>query len=70
MQVQLDVALETKPGPAPEAPRRRHVSLGEGFLCVEAFAELIDLVLLQSGLGLEELNLILSTGCSSRIVLR
>jgi hypothetical protein len=39
-------------------------------LRVEAFAELSDLLLLQSDLGLEELNLILSAGCSSRIVLR
>jgi hypothetical protein len=39
-------------------------------LCVETFAQLIDLLLLQSDLGLEELNFILSGGCSSGIVQR
>ena len=45
-------------------------SLKKVLLCVETFAQLIDLLLLQSDLGLEELNFILSGGCSSGIVLR
>lgn len=39
-------------------------------LCGETFAQLIDLLFLQSDLGFEELNFILSGGCSSGIVLR
>lgn len=39
-------------------------------MCGETFAQLIDLLLLQSDQGFEELNFILSGGCSSGIVLR
>jgi hypothetical protein len=45
-------------------------SLKKVLLCVKTFAQLIDLLLLQSDLGLEELNFILLDGCSSGIVLR